>query len=280
MTIDELYDNPCYKLAMAVVQSELPETIRELGFNALQHLQDQLNKCTNQPVEKSMLLPCPFCGSQAILDDSTAGSTVVCSECGAEPRHLPLHHDQTKREAYAVWNTRSTPKREAPVDCWKTFEEWFAITQQEHRIIAQHEITRSEYDFMRQAWQAAMNVRPEQVKERETQQPIDFRKDFEYECPVFNFAMHPAGYGYLSTVTEQAYKCFKAGRGTSPEREAVTLDVPELDFAVYKMLDGYWKHPKTHMSNDSANVVTFQMALRMLESLLETYELRRRGSHA
>lgn len=45
------------------------------------------------------------------------------------------------------------------------------------------------------------------------------RKDFEYECPVFDFTLHPAGYGYLATGTEQAYRAFKAGRDSATKRE-------------------------------------------------------------
>lgn len=37
-----------------------------------------------------------------------------------------------------------------------SFDEWFEKNRKEHRFIAQHEITRSEYDFMRQVWAAAL----------------------------------------------------------------------------------------------------------------------------
>jgi Lar family restriction alleviation protein len=72
-----------------------------------------------QPDGDTGLKPCPYCGCSGLLDDSTADRTVVCSECGAQPRHLPLHHDQTKREAYAVWNTRATePVSVSLEDVW------------------------------------------------------------------------------------------------------------------------------------------------------------------
>jgi hypothetical protein len=39
--------------------------------------------------------------------------------------------------------------------CRKEFEAWFTTARQEHRIIADYEISRSEYDFMFLAWQAS-----------------------------------------------------------------------------------------------------------------------------
>ena len=65
-----------------------------------------------------------------------------------------------------------------------------------------------------------------------------------------------------------------------PERESVTLGIKEQDAAAYKLLDGYWKHPGTQILRESANIVTFQMAIRMLESLVQDYEIRRRRSDA
>jgi Lar family restriction alleviation protein len=55
---------------------------------------------------KETLKPCPFCGYAAILDDSCSDFTVLCSCCGASPRHSDLGEDQTKRLAIKAWNTR------------------------------------------------------------------------------------------------------------------------------------------------------------------------------
>ena len=38
------------------------------------------------------------------------------------------------------------------------------------------------------------------------------RREFEYECPVFDFDIHPAKFGYADVTTEQAFKCYRAGR--------------------------------------------------------------------
>jgi Lar family restriction alleviation protein len=58
-------------------------------------------------INKSVLLPCPFCGGDPILDDSSADCRVICNNCDAEsdPRNN-YDKDRTLVQAIKQWNTR------------------------------------------------------------------------------------------------------------------------------------------------------------------------------
>lgn len=68
---------------------------------------------TPQPTTEPVLLPCPFCGGEAWLNDYEAKHSDLppqsrapqCRSCGVSPGYLP-----TAKKAIAAWNTRTTPQ--------------------------------------------------------------------------------------------------------------------------------------------------------------------------
>ena len=72
------------------------------------------------------LLPCPFCGGEAVMYHQSSkytdcdGNFIHCLECGCRTKLFECFgntgktHSDTKREAIEVWNTR-TPKERGGV---------------------------------------------------------------------------------------------------------------------------------------------------------------------
>ena len=66
-----------------------------------------------QTTTEPVLLPCPFCGGEAWLNDYEAKHSDLppqsrapqCRSCGVSPGYLP-----TAKKAIAAWNTRTTPQ--------------------------------------------------------------------------------------------------------------------------------------------------------------------------
>lgn len=58
---------------------------------------------TRQMLEAAALLPCPFCGSEAHLDDFGGSWWVECGSCHANAGH----YHETAEVAQAFWNRRA-----------------------------------------------------------------------------------------------------------------------------------------------------------------------------
>lgn len=55
---------------------------------------------------RNRLLPCPFCGGEATLEERAGWYTVGCVACGVETSLR-----ETKRGVRRVWNRRHVPNR-------------------------------------------------------------------------------------------------------------------------------------------------------------------------
>jgi Lar family restriction alleviation protein len=62
------------------------------------------------PDTPHQLLPCPFCGGEAMLVPIYNGVTVKCLGCNAEGEHCYsvnyIGRSETEAEAITAWNTR------------------------------------------------------------------------------------------------------------------------------------------------------------------------------
>ena len=61
------------------------------------------------------LLPCPFCGSAAVLYEDAKGCMVVCQETNNPPCDIGnTHNDWTREAVIAMWNRRAGTKSFQP----------------------------------------------------------------------------------------------------------------------------------------------------------------------
>jgi Lar family restriction alleviation protein len=60
--------------------------------------------------EKRELLPCPFCGGEAVTNYIRDGRRAACTKCGAAAGsqfHGPLDRPDAESRAIIAWNTRA-----------------------------------------------------------------------------------------------------------------------------------------------------------------------------
>lgn len=78
------------------------------------------------------LKPCPFCGGEALLENTITQASIMCCDCPAVMRrgHTTRSFDDGTQRAITAWNTRTTDARitslEEEVGALRTLLEWYA----------------------------------------------------------------------------------------------------------------------------------------------------------